>query len=75
MLYHPAKVPSMSSTLSLDFSSAHCDFAYAIAAIKTVQKFPLFNIDTIIAVGTQLLIDFDKIANTSVFELRDKRDF
>ena len=24
MLYHPAKVLSMSSTLSLDFSSAHC---------------------------------------------------
>ena len=30
MLYHPVKVPSMSSTLSLDFSSAHCDMLISV---------------------------------------------
>ena len=37
MLYHPVKVLSMSSTLSLDFSSAHC------AVVWTIESFYFIN--------------------------------
>ena len=43
MLYHPVKVPSMSFTLSLDFSSAHCEsefeLKYEIENSKTNRNF------------------------------------
>ena len=38
MLYHPAKVPSMSSTLSLDLSSMYCDIiiAFILRSVLTL---------------------------------------
>ena len=65
MLYHPAKVPSMSSTLSLDFSSAHC----VIATLgKRRNIYVLWNSDP-----NQCIPEVDNILNNAIQTLKHEK--